>query len=195
MQPPVNKGMIQLNRELFKRTFRIQGLSVNNSFTQLAMKELRNDCLLNIPRIKPVVHDPDDSINKRLILLQTHVHGLQDLSKKALDFIQKTNAEFKNYDIELDYDYWNHDDIFKSILPNDIEIPTSFETIGHIAHVNLREQHMPYKHIIGQVLLDKIDHIKTVVNKIGKIHHDFRFFDMELLAGGIHVDSFNFYRE
>lgn len=30
----------------------------------------------------------------------------------------------------------------------------SFETIGHIAHVNLRDDQLPYKHVIAQVLLD-----------------------------------------
>jgi len=33
-------------------------------------------------------------------------------------------------------------------------VPTAFETIGHIAHMNLRDEQLPFKHIIGQVLLD-----------------------------------------
>jgi len=32
-----------------------------------------------------------------------------------------------------------------------VEVPTSFETVGHIAHLNLREELLPFKHIIGQV--------------------------------------------
>jgi hypothetical protein len=48
-----------------------------------------------------------------------------------------------------------------------VEVPTSFETIGHIAHLNLRAEHEQYKHIIGQVILDKNAHIQTVVNKVG----------------------------
>ena len=35
----------------------------------------------------------------------------------------------------------------------------------------------------GQVLLDKHPHIRTVVNKLGSIDTQFRFFNMELLAG------------
>lgn len=32
-----------------------------------------------------------------------------------------------------------------------MEVPSSFETVGHIAHLNLREELLPHKHTIGQV--------------------------------------------
>jgi len=70
-----------------------------------------------------------------------------------------------------------------------------------LAHLNLRDEYLPYKYIIGQVLLDVCAHIriplfggltdvvqknksvKTVVNKLDSIDAKFRFFKMELLAG------------
>lgn len=45
------------------------------------------------------------------------------------------------------------------------------------------EEHAPFKHIIGEVLLDKTRHCRTVVNKTDNIHSKFRNFSMELLAG------------
>ena len=45
------------------------------------------------------------------------------------------------------------------------EVPASFESVGHIAHANLRDDLLPFKSIIGQVLLDKNPSIRTVVNK------------------------------
>lgn len=71
----------------------------------------------------------------------------------------------------------------QQILPEDVEIPGSFETIGHIAHFNLRAAHVPYKHAIGQVCLDKNPSIKTVVTKMKEIENQFRVFDMEVIAG------------
>lgn len=41
--------------------------------------------------------------------------------------------------------------ILRKLLPPNIEVPTSFETVGHIAHLNLRDDQLPYKHLIGQV--------------------------------------------
>jgi tRNA (guanine37-N1)-methyltransferase len=62
-------------------------------------------------------------------------------------------------------------------------VPTGFETIGHIAHLNLREEHLPFKRTIGQVFLDKNPRLRTVVNKTHTISNQFRVFPLELLAG------------
>lgn len=47
-----------------------------------------------------------------------------------------------------------------------IELPSSFESVGHIAHLNLRDELLPHKQLIAQVLLDKNPSIRTVVNKV-----------------------------
>ena len=39
----------------------------------------------------------------------------------------------------------------QKILPEGTDVPSSFETVGHIAHLNLREEHLPFKRTIGQV--------------------------------------------
>jgi tRNA (guanine37-N1)-methyltransferase len=50
-------------------------------------------------------------------------------------------------------------------------VPTSFESIGHIAHLNLRPEQLPHKAIIGQVIMDKNPTIRTVVNKVTGTAH------------------------
>lgn len=64
----------------------------------------------------------------------------------------------------------------------------------------MNDEYLPYKYIIGQVILDvrlssdqcgsyglfdeqKNPSLRTVVNKLNTIHAQFRFFDMELIAG------------
>lgn len=79
------------------------------------------------------------------------------------------------------------DDIVEAILPEELlqEYPTTFNRVGHIVHLNLRNQYLPYKHILAAIILDKDPGIKTVVNKIQDVGSwsDYRTFPMELLAG------------
>ena len=56
------------------------------------------------------------------------------------------------------------------------------------AHLNLRDEYLPHRHLIAQVILDKNAHIRTVVNKLDTIDHEFRFFKMEVLAGDDDLD-------
>jgi len=42
--------------------------------------------------------------------------------------------------------------VLEAILPEGMIVPSSFETVGHIAHLNLRDEHLPYKKLIAKVL-------------------------------------------
>lgn len=105
------------------------------------------------------------------------------MGEKELKFIQDNNIKIDNYNVQLEFSNYTTEEALKMILPSELDTPTSFETIGHIAHLNLRENHEPYKHKIAQIILEKNPHIKTVVNKVGKIETQFRTFKMEVLAG------------
>jgi hypothetical protein len=41
---------------------------------------------------------------------------------------------------QLGYDNMTGHDVLRQLLPADVEVPTSFETIGHVLHLNLKEQ-------------------------------------------------------
>lgn len=41
--------------------------------------------------------------------------------------------------------------ILEALLPKGMIVPSAFETVGHIAHLNLREEHAPYKKLIAKV--------------------------------------------
>ncbi|XP_028557078.1 tRNA (guanine(37)-N1)-methyltransferase 1 isoform X1 [Dendrobium catenatum] len=86
--------------------------------------------------------------------------------------------------LTLFYNYWHMDEVLETLLPESIVVPTGFETVGHIAHLNLGEEHLPYKKLIAQVVLDKNwPKIQTVVNKIDAIQNDYRTMQLEILAG------------
>ena len=73
--------------------------------------------------------------------------------------------------------------VLNTLLPTNIEISTAYEQVGDLIHVNLSESLLPYKYLIGQVLLDKVPSCRLVINKTGKIDTTFRTFPMEVIAG------------
>ena len=85
--------------------------------------------------------------------------------------------------IDTDYASLSAAEVLTRLLPPGSEVPSAFETVGHIAHVNLRDELLPWKAVVGQVLLDKNPKLRTVVNKVGSITNEWRVFPMEVLAG------------
>lgn len=106
-----------------------------------------------------------------------------DIPEDAVKIFREHGAELVPHVLRLGYEYYTAEEVLRQLLPAQVDVPGSFETVGHIAHLNLREEQEPYKHLIGQVILDKSPAIRTVVNKVGTIDSTFRFFAMEVLAG------------
>jgi len=136
-------------------------------------------------KLRPVQTDPENPLKKLVVL---HPDGFA--SKEDVRAVMEANgllgrAEIVPKRVLFGYANMSADEVFAKILPKDLGegVPSSFETVGHIAHLNLRDKYLPYKNIIGQVLLDKNKHLRTIVNKISPIESEFRTFPMEILAG------------
>ncbi len=96
------------------------------------------------------------------------------------------------------------DEIMNAIMPEEEqdEYAKGFTIVGHVgrlvdispdasqanerqAHLNLREESLPYKHLIAEVLLDKNPTVRTVINKVDEVgeQNEYRTFKYEVLAG------------
>lgn len=195
--PPVNREMRELDRPFFKKDVRISALTVIDSRNiQVVRKKVESARDLLATTQIPSIRDDDSAPGAKCILLRPHVNASDpstwhDPWKGLLD---DGTARIRPYDLTLTYDSWSMSEILDAILPRDEgeegESPAGFALIGHVAHLNLREQFLPYKHLIGQVLLDKNPHLKTVINKTSDVGTEsvFRTFPYEVLAG---VDDLN----
>lgn len=107
------------------------------------------------------------------------------VGEEVVSFVRQiARTDLELHDVQIDYEHWGIDAVLRSLLPQNVVVPTSFETVGHIVHLNLREEHEQWKWIIGQVFLDKLGgRITTVVNKLENTGGPFRTFKMEVLAG------------
>lgn len=188
MKPPtLVKGLTTLERQLYRQTLKVPAARVLATKVGQLRSTLPRDLILSLPRVKTVMNDLTDP-QKRLLLLNPDLIYISDAQEIKL--VSTENVDFKKFEAEgcsheliFDYNYWNSDEILSATLPDGMDVPSSFETIGHIAHLNLRPEHEPFKHLIGEVILDKNPVIKTVINKVGSIEATFRYFQMEILAG------------
>lgn len=196
-------GLGLLNRESFQLEVACVALRVPCRECNQVVKAI-SGFILRVPKVKPVNHDPEDSANMRLILLaprvkvvykddarssddssSLHLEGLDNSENAALKSImEKGNVKIvPRASYQKSYDMLTANEVFRRLIPLAKEWPASFETAGHVAHLNLREEMLPYKKLIGQVLLDKNRNLRTIVNKTSHIASEFRTFPMEVIAG------------
>jgi len=78
------------------------------------------------------------------------------LSVEVVQLLAEQQIELVPHTLNLTYDYWTADQVLQVVLPEDLldESPTAFTQTGHLAHLNLRDEYLPHRHLIGQVILD-----------------------------------------
>ena len=74
-------------------------------------------------------------------------------------------------------------------LMDDVPPPSAYEQIGHVAHFNLKPQHLPFGKLIGEVLLETNPTIETVVNKVGEVSGKYRTYELDILAGKSELET------
>ncbi|BGP21883.1 tRNA(m(1)G37)methyltransferase [Rhodotorula toruloides] len=173
--------MSELDRTAFDTTLSLLAARLPAAKANKFMKEDAKDFIVRLRGIGAV--NPDTSNEYRRVLLRTGDRS--SLPEELLEVVKRNDGELVEHDVKVGYDYWSADQILQAVLPEDLldESPTAFTQVGHIAHVNLREQYLPHRHLIGQVILDKNKGLRTVVNKLDTIDSVYRNFQMEVLAG------------
>ncbi|KAG2718567.1 hypothetical protein I3843_03G218100 [Carya illinoinensis] len=174
-----------LDESKFDVHLKLWALRVPREFCKVGTRIL-NGYLLDKARIKPITEDPTCEKNRYMILSERVQNpDLSDIPEEKLGELKLLcKIEVVPYSLTLGYSYWSTDHVLKQILPSGVEVPSSFETIGHIAHLNIHDELLLYKDVIAKVIYDKnYPRIKTVVNKVGTITNEFRVPKFEVLAG------------
>ncbi|KIW07639.1 hypothetical protein, variant [Verruconis gallopava] len=192
LRPPVNRAMRQLDRAFFQKTVPLAAARIfsNQQISQCRKDLEKSRDLLRHERISPIQLAPGaNNTGLKCLLLKPNIKH-DDVSTwsetlRALETSKKVDVI--PYELQLNYDSWDYYDIMTSVLPEDEqeEVPSGFSIIGHVAHLNLRSQYLPYKSLIASVLLDKNPQVRTVINKIDDVgaENPFRTFPYEVLAG------------
>nr|XP_035116549.1 tRNA (guanine(37)-N1)-methyltransferase isoform X2 [Callithrix jacchus] len=183
--PPSDvRGMTKLDRTAFKKTVSIPVLKVRKEVVSKLMRSLKRAALQR-PGVKRVIEDPEDK-ESRLIMLDPYKMFTHDSFEEAeLSVLEQLNVspQISEYNLELTYENFKSEEILRAVLPEGQDVTSGFSRVGHIAHLNLRDHQLPFKHLIGQVMIDKNPGITSAVNKINNIDNTYRNFQMEVLSG------------
>ena len=196
--PPVNRSMETLDRAFFRKTITVSAAYINNlkdiSSTRDTLTKTRE--MLRASQLKPLRNDPDQP-QRKVLILQPSVKSSDPStwSDKLQKLVEDDVVNVKPYELLMTYDDWTMREILDAILPEvpkdeDQDPPSGFAQAGHVAHVNIRPQYLPFKTLIGQVLLDKSANIETVINKTLDVGSEslYRTFPYEVLAGPDDLD-------
>ncbi|KAL2455474.1 tRNA (guanine(37)-N1)-methyltransferase 1 [Forsythia ovata] len=153
-----------LDMRKFDVEMKLWALRIPRESCKLATRIL-NGYLLDRPRIKPITEDPTCDKNRYMILSEKVQNpDLSEIPSKKLGELREIfEIEVVPYSLILGYSYWG---------------------AGHVAHLNITDELLPYKDVIAKVIYDKNQpRIKTVVNKVGTITNEFRVPKFDILAG------------
>lgn len=156
--PPESvRGMKVLDRNLFRKTVLIPGLAVPEKSIGKLAKSLKKE-VLRFRSIKPVVElSAKDSLaksHKLMLFNPMKVKSAEDFNEDQRTVLEKLSvvlSSFQFYSFDMKYDNWDHAEIIKAVLPEELEAVTGFAIVGHVAHLNLRDGADDYKNLIGEV--------------------------------------------
>merc|ERR1719266_956787 len=184
LDPPAQvRGMVKWQPELFTKSVKLPhvDLPARNISKQLAGKILKN-AKIKIPNFQSIreIRENDKDM-KRLIFDPKMFDEITDEEKRQISEI--CEGKFGEMEHVLNYTNYTFSEAVKHILPEDMESLSSLQIVGHISYVNLRDELLPYKEVIGQIMLNFLPRTKLVVTKTNTIENKFRNLDLEVLAG------------
>ncbi|GAA6080796.1 tRNA (guanine(37)-N1)-methyltransferase, partial [Tachysurus ichikawai] len=188
-QPPAAvRGMTVLQRDAFTQTVEVPAIRLPTCVLNRLVKSLKK-VALHRPGLKRVVDDDQgnetDGEHRLLLLDPQSVKSAESFGPEEAAALKASGVEteIRRYQLKLTYENLKSEEVLRAVLPEGQDVTSGFSRVGHIAHMNLRDHQLPYKNLIGQVIIDKNPGVTCVVNKTNTIDSTYRNFQMEVLAG------------
>ncbi|XP_015229732.1 PREDICTED: tRNA (guanine(37)-N1)-methyltransferase [Cyprinodon variegatus] len=183
--PPGVRGMTSLDKDAFTQTITVPAVQVPTGVLNKVIKSLKKSTIQR-PGVHRVVQEKEENSGFRLVLLDPNkVSSASSFSEAEAEALRSFGVpeELQQYELKLTYDNLKTEEVLEAVLPQGQDVTSAFSRVGHIAHMNLRDHQLPYKNLIGQVIMDKNPGVTCVVNKTNTIDSTYRNFKMEVLAG------------
>ncbi|PNY23930.1 tRNA (guanine(37)-N1)-methyltransferase [Tolypocladium capitatum] len=210
--PAAARAAKALDRALFARTLPTAAACVrDNRLIAKYRKQLeRTREVLLLDKFDPIAADPAGRRGGKCLILKPDVKPTapETWSPDLREASRLGDLEVVPFDVTIGYELWSYCNAEQRIHRRDdadmhrsgchevciARGPARRNTrwLQHgrarrraAAHLNLRDQYLPYGHIIAQVIIDKNPTIRTVINKTDNVgtENEFRTFSYEVLAG------------
>ncbi|XP_075225165.1 tRNA (guanine(37)-N(1))-methyltransferase-like [Lycorma delicatula] len=186
------KGMKHLDKNAFTKTVSFPSLVVEINLIR-DIQALVKPYFSKLINFKPLqdyennvaVDNKNKKCKKCFLLSPDLVSSFNSLDESVINSLKSKGITEKNFTFiskEVTFDNWKTEDMLEAVLPENLSF-SGYSIIGHIAHFNLRTELLDYKYVIGEIILNKVKGIRTVVNKINVIESTYRNFQMELICG------------
>uniref|UniRef100_A0A8R1IV50 tRNA wybutosine-synthesizing protein 2 homolog n=1 Tax=Caenorhabditis japonica TaxID=281687 RepID=A0A8R1IV50_CAEJA len=190
--PEAVRGMTKLEKDAFRLPIELPVIEMEAKDVGIVSRRVRLEPYLIGHKLKPLknfIESEKDGM-KYLVFHPDKVKKEdEDTRQKILEMLVRELGEEKvkalvwnTLSKDLTFENWDTKSIFKAVLPVGIEY-SSYTQTGHIIHCNFADETLPFRFIIAEVLLNKVNNCKTVVQKGNIITNVYRNLDLELLAG------------
>ena len=90
-----------------------------------------------------------------MLLLAPSGDGATVLTAEESEWVISNGGVVTSHLLNLQYHNWSMQHLLKAVLPVATEeVPSRFETVGHIAHLNLPSGLAEYKYLIGKLSIN-----------------------------------------
>ena len=109
-----------------------------------ALQKQFRDYIIVRPKV-PNCRAIDGVKDKKAIVMEERLIRNPDFKKYA----KEKSLGYEASEIPLHYENFSSQEILSQLLPKGVEIPGGFEAVGHVAHMNLHDNQLPFKSQIG----------------------------------------------
>ena len=151
LPPSTVRGMKVLDKAAFKKIVQVPVLQIPSARISELGKCL-NKKMLKVLRVKPIAELPSDKSTKLLLLDPVKCPDVDSFTDDEKALMKNVGVDFSSWqyhDIELAYENWSHSEVLRAILPEESDGVAGFSSVGHILHLNLKDDVVAFKDIIG----------------------------------------------
>jgi tRNA (guanine37-N1)-methyltransferase len=147
MEPASQQSLNQpIDRTRFSDQLAIAGVIVDATKVNVILSKHRQ-LLYNQKGVRNVYEMPDAE-GQRAVLLNPEM-SWETLEPLLTQILEVENLPRTTQHITKKYEDYSYFEALKLLLPPEVTTPSGFEVIGHIAHLNLRKDQIPFQFVIG----------------------------------------------